>query len=113
MLYSEFVNAEEIKVPKVNLSEEKYDTKLNGHFTVGYTVKSPNGSANIMEKPDENSKVVKRIRKNDTVGEIQDFGEWVFVYYPNVYPDFSYGYVRKSELKKNIRHPFENIDLFN
>ena len=112
MLYSEFVNAEEIKAPKVNLSEEKYDTKLNGHFTVGYTVKSPNGSANIMEKPDENSKVVKRIRKNDTVGEIQDFGEWVFVYYPNVYPDFSYGYVRKSELKKTIRDPFENIDLF-
>ena len=113
MLYSELVNAEEIKAPKVNLSEEKYYTKLNGHFTVGYTVKSPNGSANIMEKPDANSKVVKRIGKNDTVGEIQDFGEWVFVYYPNVYPDFSYGYVRKSELKKNIRHPFENIDLFN
>ena len=112
MLYSEFVNAEEIKAPKVNLSEEKYYTKLNGHFTVGYTVKSPNGSANIMEKPDANSKVVKRIGKNDTVGEIQDFGEWVFVYYPNVYPDFSYGYVRKSELKKTIRDPFENIDLF-
>ena len=113
MLYSELVNAEEIKAPKVNLSEEKYDTKLNGHFTVGYTVKSPNGSANIMEKPDANSKVVKRIGKNDTVGEIQDFGEWVFVYYRNTYPDFTYGYVRKSELKKNIRHPFENIDLFN
>ena len=113
MLYSEFVNAEEIKVPKVTLSEEKYDTKLAGHFTVGYTVKSPNGSANIMEKPDANSKVVKRIGKNDTVGEIQDFGEWVFVYYRNTYPDFTYGYVRKSELKKNIRHPFENIDLFN
>ena len=112
MLYSEFVNAEEIKVPKVTLSEEKYDTKLAGHFTVGYTVKSPNGSANIMEKPDANSKVVKRIGKNDTVGEIQDFGEWVFVYYRNTYPDFTYGYVRKSELKKNIRHPFENIDLF-
>ena len=113
MLYSELVNAEEIKAPKVNLSEEKYDTKLNGHFTVGYTVKSPNGSANIMEKPDANSKVVKRIGKNDTIGEIQDFGEWVFVYYRNTYPDFTYGYVRKSELKKNIRHPFENIDLFN
>jgi len=112
MLYSELVNAEEIKAPKVNLSEEKYDTKLNGHFTVGYTVKSPNGSANIMEKPDANSKVVKRIGKNDTIGEIQDFGEWVFVYYRNKYPDFTYGYVRKSELKKNIRHPFENIDLF-
>ena len=112
MLYSEFVNAEEIKVPKVTLSEEKYDTKLAGHFTVGYTVKSPNGSVNIMEKPDENSKVVKRIGKNDTVGEIQDFGEWVFVYYRNTYPDFTYGYVRKSKLKKNIRHPFENIDLF-
>ena len=113
MLYSEFVNAEEIKVPKVILSEEKYDTKLNGHFTVGYTVKSTKNSVNIMEKPDANSKVVKRIGKNDTVGEIQDFGEWVFVYYRNTYPDFTYGYVRKSELKKNIRHPFENIDLFN
>ncbi len=113
MLYSEFVNAEEIKAPKVKLSEEKYYTKLDGHFTVGYTVKSPNGSVNIMEKPDVNSKVIKRIGKNDTVGEIQDFGKWVFVYYRNVYPDFSYGYVHKSELKKTIRDPFENIDLFN
>ena len=42
----------------------------------------------------------------------KDFGEWVFVYYYEVYPEFLYGYVRKSELKKNIRHPFENIDLF-
>jgi len=55
---------------------------------------------------------LKKLEKNDTVGEIQDFGEWVFVYYRNTYPDFTYGYVRKSELKKNIRHPFENIDLF-
>ena len=113
MLYSEFVNAEEIKTPKVNLSEKKYYTKLNGHFTIGYTVKSPRNSVNIMEKPSEKSRIVKKIGKNDIVGEIQDFGEWVFVYYPNTYPDFTYGYVRKSKLKKNIRHPFENIDLFN
>ena len=68
---------------------------------------------NIMENPDINSKIVKKIGKDDSVGEIQDFGEWIFVYYPNTYPDFTYGYVRKSKLKKNIRHPFENIDLFN
>ena len=113
MLYSEFVDAEEIKTPKMKLSEEKYYTKLDGHFTVGYTVKSTKNSVNIMEKPNEKSRIEKKIGKNDTVGEIQDFGEWVFVYYRNKYPDFTYGYVRKSELKKNIRHPFENIDLFN
>ncbi len=113
MLYSEFVNAEEIKTPKVKLSEEKYYIKLDGHFTIGYTVKSQKNSVNIMENPDINSKIVKKIGKDDSVGEIQDFGEWIFVYYPNTYPDFTYGYVRKSKLKKNIRHPFENIDLFN
>ena len=113
MLYSEFVDAEEIKTPKIKLSEEKYYTKLDGHFTVGYTVKSTKNSVNIMEKPNEKSRIVKKIGKNDIIGEIQDFGEWVFVYYPNTYPDFTYGYVRKSKLKKNIRHPFENIDLFN
>ena len=112
MLYSEFVDAEEIKTPKMKLSEEKYYTKLDGHFTVGYTVKSTKNSVNIMEKPNEKSRIVKKIGKNDIVGEIQDFGEWVFVYYRNTYPDFTYGYVRKSKLKKNIKHPFENIDLF-
>ncbi len=75
-------------------------------------MKSPNNSANTMEKPSEKSKIIKKIGQNDIVGEIQDFGEWVFVYYRNTYPDFTYGYVRKSELKKKIRHPFENIDLF-
>ena len=112
LLYSELVNVKEIKAPKIKLSDEKFDEKVYGNFTVEYAVKSSEQSVNIMEKPDINSKIVKKIRKDDSVGEIQDFGEWVFVYYCNTYPDFTYGYVRKSELKKNIRHPFENIDLF-
>ena len=66
-----------------------------------------------MEKPDINSKIVKKLGKDDTVGEIQDFGEWVFVYYYEVYPEFLYGYVRKSELKKKIKSPYEHIGSFN
>lgn len=112
LLYSELVNVEKIKAQKIKLSDEKFGEKVYGNFTVEYAVKSPEMSVNIMEKPDVNSKIVKKLEKNDTVGEIQDFGEWVFVYYRNTYPDFTYGYVRKSKLKKNIRHPFENIDLF-
>ena len=112
LLYSELVNVKEIKAPKIKLSDEKFDEKVYGNFTVEYAVKSSEQSVNIMEKPIEKSRIVKKIGKNDIVGEIQDFGEWIFVYYPNTYPDFTYGYVRKSKLKKNIRHPFENIDLF-
>ena len=112
LLYSELVNVKEIKAPKIKLSDEKFDEKVYGNFTVEYAVKLSEQSVNIMEKPSEKSRIVKKIGKNDIVGEIQDFGEWVFVYYPNTYPDFTYGYVRKSKLKKNIRHPFENIDLF-
>ena len=112
LLYSELVNVKEIKAPKIKLSDEKFDEKVYGNFTVEYAVKSSEQSVNIMEKPSEKSRIVKKIGKNDIVGEIQDFGEWVFVYYRNTYPDFTYGYVRKSKLKKNIRHLFENIDLF-
>ena len=112
LLYSEFVNAEEIKTPKVKLSDEKFEEKLYANFTVTYTLKSPETSVNIMEKPDINSKVVKKLEKDNIVGEIQDFGEWAFVYYSEAYPDFWYGYVHKSELKKNIRNPYENIGIY-
>ena len=107
------MSVKKIKASKIKLSDEKFGEKVYGNFTVEYTVKSSEQSVNIMEKPSEKSRIVKKIGKNDIVGEIQDFGEWVFVYYPNTYPDFTYGYVRKSKLKKKIRHPFENIDLFN
>ena len=112
LLYSELINVEKIKAPKIKLSDEKFGEKVYGNFTIEYAVKSPEKSVNIMEKPDVNSKIVKKLEKNDTVGEIQDFGEWVFVYYYEVYPEFLYGYVHKSELKKKIKSPYEHIGTF-